>query len=71
MYRNVDVLGFDTLRYKPAGLGAISQVEQLPDAIGEKGSPDCIGLYLQGLRLQRNSKGHCLRHTGDTCGWLS
>jgi hypothetical protein len=37
MYRNVDVPGFDTLRYKPVGLGAILQVAQLLfDAVGEK-----------------------------------
>ncbi|MGY5803035.1 hypothetical protein ACXHMN_17025 [Rhizobium sp. LEGMi12c] len=71
MYRNVDVPGFDTLRYKLADLGAISLVVQLlADAVGEKG-PDCIRLYLCGLKLHRYSKGGRLRHIGDTCGWLS
>jgi len=31
MYRNVDVSGFDTLRYKLAGLGAIAQL--LPNMV--------------------------------------
>ncbi|MGY5775009.1 hypothetical protein [Rhizobium sp. LEGMi135b] len=71
MYRNVGVPDFDTLRYKLADLGAISQAAPLiADAVGE-GGLDCIRLYLRGLKLHRYSKGYCLRHTGDTCGWLS
>ena len=71
MYRNVDVPGFDTLRYKLTALDAILQVAQLlADVVGERGR-DCIRLYLGGLKLHRYSKGCRLRHIGDTCGWLS